>query len=401
MTFVYSPNNIPNVYPPLFDPETQGNEIRDYLRNEGYVVVQVTSAQEAQTIYQQFWDYLESLGTNISRNDPSSWDKDRTWPYQRHGMITSYGIGQAEFTWKARIKPKVLKTFAKIWDVPETKLLTSFDGANMYPNPRYAHNANGEGQEQETADDTINIRAIHQTNPTDEGREVSVKIPIPDQAPILPDSIKTVPDKLGLVHTRGTYELWPHRDQSATDQDFKYVQGQYTLLPNTSPDDGGVIVYPRTHTIDWTQRCDRAKKGADFFRIPHDAPEVDPSKAAVLRTPAGCLVLWDSRLAHCNRPPTARGRTRAVTYICMLPRGKASSYDLAERQTGHRTFQTSIHWPYPYVRNYDGDVNSPVSHEQVMKKLKKKKAYGTDDPVIRGLVGYTEASIMSFMKRAN
>ncbi|KAF9943549.1 hypothetical protein BGZ72_003814, partial [Mortierella alpina] len=67
MAYVDSPNDIPNLYPPIFHPEIHAQEIQEYLAAEGYVVVQVTTADEAQARYSEFWTFLENLGSGISR----------------------------------------------------------------------------------------------------------------------------------------------------------------------------------------------------------------------------------------------------------------------------------------------------------------------------------------------
>ncbi|KAF9087143.1 hypothetical protein BGX27_002987 [Mortierella sp. AM989] len=397
MAYVNGPNEIPNLYPPIFDPLTQSEEIQNYLTKEGYVAVQVTTAQEAQARYSEFWTFLESLDSGISRSDPSTWDKRSTWPQQDHGILFGYGVGQADFCWKARIEPNVIKVFSDLWNVPESKLVTSFDGANMYPNPRYAHNTEGEGQDQEMTPTTVKIYTGYETEGED-GQDVTVNVAAPDQAPLLPTSVKTGEDKLGLVHTTGHYRMWPHRDQRPSRQDRICVQGLYNMLPNTSPSDGGLVVYPRTHTINWAERYLKAKSSDDWYVVPTDAPEVDPSKAAVLRTPAGCLILWDSRLIHCNRPPTAEGRTRAVSYICMLPKGNTTKSVLSQRQKLYSTFRTTTHWPYPVNVNDEDFSSNMVKPDVIMKKLLKTKPFGEDNPVVRSLVGFdNEASAFSWL----
>ncbi|KAG0196617.1 hypothetical protein BGX28_009918 [Mortierella sp. GBA30] len=370
-------------------------EIQDYLTTEGYVVVQVTTAEEARARYTEFWTFLENLGSGVSRSDPSTWDKVKTWPEQDHGILFGYGVGQADFVWKARMEPNVVKVFGDLWDVPTARLLTSFDGANMYPNPRYAHNAEGEGDSEV---ETKRVRVPFGYGSEGEGRDVEVKIATAARPPMLPASVRTV-DKLGLVHTTGRYRMWPHRDQKPSRQDRICVQGLYSMLPNTGPTDGGLVVYPRTHTIDWTKRDLRAKTSGDWYLVPTDAPEVDPANAAVLRTPAGCLLLWDSRLVHCNRPPTADGRTRAVSYICMLPKGNATKAVIAQRQKLYSTFRTTTHWPYPVTVNIEDSSSNMVKPEVVMKRLLKSKPFGIDCPMVRSLVGFEDGSILSVLNK--
>ncbi|KAF9202554.1 hypothetical protein BGZ49_007303 [Haplosporangium sp. Z 27] len=398
MPTVESPNDIPNLYPPIFDPQTQSQEIQEYLRTEGFVAVQVTSAKEAQARYSEFWSFLENLDSGISRHDPSTWDKHNSWPEQRHGIIFGLGVGHADFAWKARIEPNVLKVFAELWEVPESKLLVSFDGANMYPNPRYAFNAEGEGLDHEMKTETIKIRPGYAEEEDEESRDVIVNVAVANEAPLLDSSVQTE-DKLGLVHKSGTYRMWPHRDQKPSQQGRICVQGLYNMIPNTGPQDGGLVVYPRSHTIDWTKHDPRAMGIGNWYVMPKDAPQIQPSNAAVVRTPAGCLILWDSRLAHCNRPPTDKGRTRAASYICMLPKGNATKGDLTQRQKLYTNFRTTTHWPYPVVDNGDDLSYGAINAGLVKQKLLIQKPFGRDDSVVRNLVGYEERSLSSFWKK--
>jgi len=47
-------------------------------------------------------------------------------------LIQHWGIGHAQFNWDIRQNPKVVNIFAKLWDVNNKDLVTSFDGASIH-----------------------------------------------------------------------------------------------------------------------------------------------------------------------------------------------------------------------------------------------------------------------------
>lgn len=103
------------------------------LQNEGWTIVKnVLSAEEVNQARSYFWDWLESLGSDIDRNDLDTWSDDN-WPGDvTPGFISSHGIAQSQFTWFVRSRPKVCEAFSKIWEkgdppFPTDNLLCSMD----------------------------------------------------------------------------------------------------------------------------------------------------------------------------------------------------------------------------------------------------------------------------------
>ncbi|RUS21600.1 hypothetical protein BC937DRAFT_92144 [Endogone sp. FLAS-F59071] len=109
-------------------------------------------------------------------------------------------------------------------------------------------------------------------------------------------------------------------------------------------------------------------------------PEITPSNSVTLRAPAGTLMLWDSRTIHCNRPPTPQGRTRAVAYVCMFKRDRATPAILQERCEYYETWRTTTHWPTPVTAH----------PEATIVKQKGERPYGKKDKLVRSLVGVRE-----------
>lgn len=112
----------------------------EHLKKHGYVVLNNVIPSERLEVYRsQFWDWMESFGTGINRNDSTTWT-NANWPHSMHGLLQHFGIGHAQWVWTLRTEPKILKIFARIWDVPVEELLCSFDGANLTrPTKRSQH----------------------------------------------------------------------------------------------------------------------------------------------------------------------------------------------------------------------------------------------------------------------
>jgi hypothetical protein len=70
---------------------------------------------------------------------------------------------------------------------------------------------------------------------------------------------------------------------------------------------------------------------------------------------AGDMVLWDSRVIHCNAPPTTARPLpkdgsllpprRLVAYVCMTPSSRLTPDIIGKRQEAFRRGHTSSHWP--------------------------------------------------------
>jgi hypothetical protein len=211
------------------------------------------------------------------------------------GIIKSYGVGHAPFMWAARTHPNVLRVFSQIWGT--TELITSFDGASYIPH-QFA---------------TPNFR------------------------------------------------LWPHCDLHPKRFDkVTCYQGLVNLIPNDNAGDGGFVVWKGTHKLrDWCaklpEKCAQVK--SDYFQIPNDMmPHIDDARRLIV--PEGALILWDSRVIHCNSPPVSpiHNRDRAVVYVCMMPKSLASNAVLSKRRKWAAAGRTTSHSPITPRVNKDAIV---------------------------------------------
>ena len=186
--------------------------------------------------------------------------------YKTHGVVNCDGIGQSDFMWHIRSNRNVKRVYSRIWNNDE--LLVSFDGCGVYRDWRYD------------------------------------------------PSWKT---KAGWYHVDQNPVLKPERC---------CVQG-FVSLTEQDETTGGLIVFPRTH-LRFQQLSGIGNRPRDFVMIPRNHPILDRGQGIgkLVQCQAGDLVVWDSRLAHCNSPALRATELeqnqpvdllRIVAYVSMSP----------------------------------------------------------------------------------
>jgi len=267
----------------------------EYLQDEGYVVFKsVLSKEDIRTSQELFHSWLEEV-SDFKRDDIETYGK-KWLPDESTGICARNGIGQSDFMWYVRTRPKVREAFAEVWGTHD--LITSFDGCGVFRpwafNPAWK-----------------------------------------------------------------TSSGWWHVDQNARINGgfgFQCVQGLVNLY-DCDETTGGLTVKPGTHKFhnEVSDRNGRASAG-HFMPISRDDKILEtPAKLVLCK--AGDLCLWDSRTIHCNSPgkklpdplPEKWGIIRIAAYICMVPRDKASFSTLAERQRLYIEHKTTTHWPHLLV----------------------------------------------------
>lgn len=291
--------------PPRFaisDPQ-QLAAMLQYLEAHGYAVVaNAADASQVRDGVQMFWQHMEAT-SSVRRDDTSTWT-NRQWPGQRDtGIMRSPAFSHSAFSWHTRTLPTVRKAFAAIWDSDE--LLVSYDVGGAF---RPWHS----DPRYRTAGGWWHV-----------------------------DQNSRLPDRTGRVCVQG---LVTYTDASAAT--------------------GGFCCVPDSHHRH-SELCDKhGDLPMDYVHIPSE--EVLGGSGRLLAAQAGDLILWDSRLIHCNTPaghlPAAdadavsasdeSGLLRLVSYVCMLPRAAADADLLYRRKVGFICHMPTSHWPterLPYV----------------------------------------------------
>ncbi len=267
----------------------------DLLNEKGYCIIpKLLNDDEIKNMNDGMWNYLEYITSNfktpISRNDKKSWISFYDL-YPIHSMlIQHWSIGHAQHIWDLRQNPKVVDVFAGIWNVNREDLLVSFDASSFHLPP----------------EDT----------------------------------------NCGYFNN-----YWLHCDQSFMRNDFECIQSWITGY-DVHEDDATLVVIENSHKFhkDFKEHFNVNRK-EDWFQLNDTHIQFFLDKGCTIKRiscPAGSMVLWDSRTIHCGSEPI-KGRNqpnfRNVSYICMMPRSKASDVNLDKKQKAFKNLRTTSHWP--------------------------------------------------------
>ncbi|KAJ5279619.1 hypothetical protein N7478_004991 [Penicillium angulare] len=282
-----------------FKIEGPYGDFRDELESEGFVVIKNAIAPEKAKYYQQqSLDWLQDLSPNIDYDNPSTWTKENLPIAGGANNYFAYSVAHEKFMWEARLEPKVLEAFAKIWGTDE--LLVSFDGLNItLPN-----------------------------------KPTRAPWPHVDQSPL----------RRGLHCIQGIINL-----SHAGPED-----GSLILLPKSnalSDEFFDTQVDPST----WQERDFRffSEEEMEWYQ----ARGVKPMK--VLAEP-GDLILWDSRTAHWGGEPTPQSNTiRTVIYVSYSPASLASEEALERKKEAFGSFRATAHWPHDNIMLRDNIIYLP------------------------------------------
>ena len=256
------------------DVETE-NHVRKVLDGYGAVVFKrVATRPEVLTLEGDFYDWLEK--TTIGQENEFAGRNHKKMLEEwwgdlgcpDNGVITGGSIQQSRFMWNARRLPNVQRAFEVVWD--RTDLIHSFDGCGAFREP-VTHDRN--------------VWRVH---------------------------------KYAM-----TTKSWLHVDEyTAEDTKPHGFQGLLNLY-NTTEHTGGTVIVPASHhTIDlWV---DNIAFNKPTYRMFED-------RGVTVRLEPGDLLIWDSRMLHCNTGvsvPTddpgssacQRPLRRLVQYVTMKPR---------------------------------------------------------------------------------
>ncbi|KAJ5653902.1 hypothetical protein N7490_000905 [Penicillium lividum] len=265
---------------------------RDELQSQGFVVIKNAIALDKAQYYQQkALDWLQSFNLGLNYNDPSTW-VDKHLPAQgKVNNFSGYSVVHEKFMWEARMEPKVLETFAKIWGTED--LLVSFDAVNI-------------------------------TLPNRADKPAMKPWPHVDQSPF----------RRGLHCVQGIINL-----SHAGPED-----GSLILLPKSSSLSDQFFdtqVDPST----WLKKDFRYLSGQEMKWF--EAHGVKPVK--VVAEP-GDLILWDSRTVHWGGEPTPQSNTiRTVIYASYSPASLATEETLKRKKEAFESYCATTHWPHDNI----------------------------------------------------
>jgi len=114
------------ITPPVFSLD-QLEPLETFMKENGFVVVaDIISEEERSTGLHLFWEMMSQLNPDINKDDYFTWT-NKQWPGRfSDGISTQDGIGQSEFMWYNRTRPRYIQLFQHL--LGDDHLSVSFDG---------------------------------------------------------------------------------------------------------------------------------------------------------------------------------------------------------------------------------------------------------------------------------
>lgn len=259
--------------------EMEQDIMMEQLRTQGYMVVP-GYLTDCDDLKEGFWDYLETMNSNLKRTEPSTWTKDNL-PLNTKGLIQHYNVGFQRFNVDAHMKLKPL--FETLYGT--SKLWASFDGVSFTQRgQRPVFTDLKDWNEKKWTKTPVHI---DQTTPgfisvqsglalTDQNEDQHVFVCIPGSH----------------LHHETLLDIWN------ADAELEYAKDECDKL--RVPERHWQVMTP--NQISYLR-----EKGLDMIRVPLNK---------------GDVVLWDSRTVHssagyCKTAPV--DSVRIQLFVCMRP----------------------------------------------------------------------------------
>lgn len=148
------------------------------------------------------------------------------------------------------------------------------------------------------------------------------------------------------------FKQWVHVDQHRDDTKMSCVQGIVNFVDN-GPEDGGLVLLRRSKDIFNEYMEKHPSYGLNWKFADIEDEILSNLDFLKICAPAGSIILFDSRMFHCNTAPTGPNkkadgtpRFRMCTYVSMLPRNGANNKELQKRITLYEKGRMTSHWCY-------------------------------------------------------
>lgn len=185
------------------------------------------------------------------------------------------------------------------------------------------------------------------------------------------------------------FKQWIHCDQPRDTPGFCCVQGIVNFV-DCDEEDGGLLLLDGSSKI-WDNYMQR-HPAAGIFWQPADLNDCELVNCKPIKVcaPAGSLILFDSRMMHCNTNPIGSvmkagvPRFRMCTYVSMQPRSGASDKELKRRISAYEKGRLTGHWCYgPWF-----SLNAEHGFRMGTKVLPITNDIATLNPLRSKLIGY-------------
>eukprot|EP01087_Luapelamoeba_hula_P024522 TRINITY_DN9360_c0_g1_i1.p1 TRINITY_DN9360_c0_g1~~TRINITY_DN9360_c0_g1_i1.p1 ORF type:complete len:446 (+),score=103.34 TRINITY_DN9360_c0_g1_i1:16-1353(+) len=283
----------------------QTEEFKAFFDKYGFVVVNgVISDQDCDASVEEIWNEVKSFSKDlVNQEDADSWD---FWPSKGAGILGD-DIAAQTMAWKNRANPNLHKVFATLIGTPE--LLSSVDRYGIM-RPTKDVLING------TKLDKPGWRTQEKWFHWDLNPWKWCKVRWPPVDPAIEQEIRT---KLAAAWDdpgRATIMLITENNDNSDFKGYEKVQG-LVAFTNSYENSGGFQTVPGFHNFlpQWAGQTRRYSK-ADFVSVRKEDTLVEHAQRISMRK--GSLVVWSSRMPHCNYPNDSAG-WRYNQYIKMFP----------------------------------------------------------------------------------
>nr|WIL03187.1 2OG-Fe(II) oxygenase [Cedratvirus borely] len=141
------------------------------------------------------------------------------------------------------------------------------------------------------------------------------------------------------------YKNWLHCDQSRKEEGFVCMQGIVNLY-DSGEEDGGTLLMEGSHKCFSTYLLQHPTDGLSaFFPVDPFCPTLSSCLVVKPCLKAGELLLFDSRVFHCNVAPKS-DQPRMCLYVSMTPRAGANKKELEKRVQTYEKGRMTGHWCY-------------------------------------------------------
>jgi hypothetical protein len=160
-------------------------------------------------------------------------------------------------------------------------------------------------------------------------------------------------------NSKHKYKDWFHIDQPRTIRDFACVQGIVNLV-NNGPDDGGLLLIEDSKDVYDTYMDKHPSYGLCWAVADSKDDLLSNKKYIKICANAGEIILFDSRMFHCN-VPCISNNYRMCTYVSMQPKDRATTFELNHRKELYEAGKMTGHWCYgKYFQANETDPHDKV-----------------------------------------
>lgn len=265
------------------------------LQNGFAILEDVLSPEECEVMRNEAWGFFESVCSLLKRDDPSTWKYIFELHPMHHMLHRHWGIGQAQYVWNIRQKPKIISIYRKIW------------------NSIYQHR----GQDN---------RASH------------MKVSFDGTSFLIPPEV---------TNKGWDGNPWYHINQRYDYQDIQGVQS-FVTSEDIGPGDSTLVVLKGSnmrHSGSGLKTNTGDRRSLTEFEM--ETVYLGCERVEIM-CKAGSMVFWDPRTVHYSKGVT-RGRDiqrlRNTIYLCYAPKTMITPMKEQKRRKAFEELRTSSNWP--------------------------------------------------------